>query len=45
VADLPQVVPIDLTLLATTMTLDFGFGFRLQGRLIRGIGYRRVQLE
>ena len=30
VDDLSQFLPIDLTLLATTMALDFGFGFLLR---------------
>jgi len=43
VADLPQLIPIDLTPLATTMAFDFGFGFLVPRRgVFRFVGRRRV---
>ena len=46
-ANLPQLVPIDLAFLATARFFDFGFGFDFLVRdgLLRVVGHRRGQLE
>ena len=45
-ADLPQLVPIDLAPLTTAMAFDFGFGFLVPRRgVFRFVGRRRVQIE
>ena len=45
-ANLPQLVPINLAFLTTTMALDFDLSVLVRsGRVFRLAGHRRVQLE
>ena len=44
-ANLPELVPVNLPLLAAAMAFDFGFGFLLRRGLFCVGGHRDVQLE
>ena len=45
-ADLPQLVPIDLAFLAAAMAFDFGFSFLVRSRgVFQLVGRRWVQVE